>query len=390
MPKPRDGESEKDFVSRCIPMVMDEGTAKDNKQASAICYSMYKESKKSVPQAKVLLNKAIELHQGHMNGTIPTSDSSQRKLMGLIENALSELDSKKSGAIMKEYKGVIGKHIKDMMGMGGADYARSEAWDCHMAAQALAHVCEMCMNETHEPDDMRSLVSIMRGLMEFMNGEMDEMVKAASQGDGYEKKVPAQVKESNLNLSYVKSLHLDTIPELAVKFVAKDEIKGYSNLWGDANKVDLEQEYFTKSTNFWDNKPQWLTWDHAQDDEFKSDPRIGEIVEIGDDEWGKWYVAKLKKAEAYRKYLDMLIADKKVGSSSDSAPQYVKRVKTGKSIWLSEWPLFAVSLTDNPCEPRMIGSIDFLKSLGIALPDVSNKTWEAEKAKLLYLRNKYT
>ncbi|HLE35184.1 MAG TPA: hypothetical protein VI698_04760 [Nitrososphaerales archaeon] len=298
---------------------------------------------------------------------------------------------------MKEIKGIIGKHIKDMMGMNndGADYARSEAWDISYASGVLQQVAQMCINEIHEPDDIRSLSSIMRGLMEFINGEIDEMVKAASQGDGYEKNVdvpetvPAQVK-SNLNLSYVKSLHLDKVPELAVKFVAKDEIKGYSNLWGDANKVDLEQEYFTKGTNFWDNKPQWLTWDHAQDDEFKSDPRIGNIVEIGDDEWGKWYVARLKKAEAYRKYLDMLIADKKVGSSSDSAPQYVKRVKTGKSIWLSEWPLFAVSLTDNPCEPRMIGSIDFLKSLGIALPDVTNKSWEAEKAKLTYLRNKYT
>src|SRR3990172_1714118 len=355
MPKPKDGESEQDFVSRCIPIVMDEGTAKDNKQASAICYSMYRESKKS-------------------------------------------------GAIMK---GSFSKHVKDMMEMSGTDYARQEAWDIQDAAHCISYVAGMCMNEVNEPDDMRSLCNIMISLMEFINGEIKEMVKAASQGDGYEKsvqqeteevfyshvksdiKVPAQVK-SNLNLSYVKSLHLDKVPELAVKFVAKDEIKGYSNLWGDPNKVDLEQEYFTKDTNFWDNKPQWLTWDHAQDDEFKSDPRIGNIVEIGDDEWGKWYVARLKKAEAYRKYLDMLIADKKVGSGSDSAPQYVKRVKTGKSIWLSEWPLFAVSLTDNPCEPRMIGSIDFLKSLGIALPDVTNKSWEAEKAKLTYLRNKYT
>jgi hypothetical protein len=31
MPKPKKGESEKDYVSRAIPMLMDEGTAKDNK-----------------------------------------------------------------------------------------------------------------------------------------------------------------------------------------------------------------------------------------------------------------------------------------------------------------------------------------------------------------------
>lgn len=43
MPTPKDGESEQDFVSRCIPMVMDEGTASDQEQASAICYAMFKE-----------------------------------------------------------------------------------------------------------------------------------------------------------------------------------------------------------------------------------------------------------------------------------------------------------------------------------------------------------
>jgi len=41
MPKPAKGESQKDFVSRCIPYVMKEGAAKDNKQAAAICYSMW-------------------------------------------------------------------------------------------------------------------------------------------------------------------------------------------------------------------------------------------------------------------------------------------------------------------------------------------------------------
>lgn len=47
MPNPRKGESEKDYVNRCIPIVLDEGTAKDGAQAAAICHSMYGESKKA-------------------------------------------------------------------------------------------------------------------------------------------------------------------------------------------------------------------------------------------------------------------------------------------------------------------------------------------------------
>jgi len=43
MPKPRTGESQRDFVSRCIPIVTDDGTAESNDQAVAICYQMFKD-----------------------------------------------------------------------------------------------------------------------------------------------------------------------------------------------------------------------------------------------------------------------------------------------------------------------------------------------------------
>ena len=43
MPAIKKGESQKDFINRCIPYVMREGTAKDNKQAEAICYSLWKQ-----------------------------------------------------------------------------------------------------------------------------------------------------------------------------------------------------------------------------------------------------------------------------------------------------------------------------------------------------------
>lgn len=45
MPTPGKNESQKDFVSRCIPIVLEDGTAKDQKQAAAICYSMWREAK---------------------------------------------------------------------------------------------------------------------------------------------------------------------------------------------------------------------------------------------------------------------------------------------------------------------------------------------------------
>lgn len=43
MPKPRPGESKDAFVNRCIPIVIRDGTAKDQSQAVAVCHSLYKQ-----------------------------------------------------------------------------------------------------------------------------------------------------------------------------------------------------------------------------------------------------------------------------------------------------------------------------------------------------------
>ena len=45
MPEPRAGESRDDFIGRCIPVVLDDGTAEDQAQAVAVCISMWKKDK---------------------------------------------------------------------------------------------------------------------------------------------------------------------------------------------------------------------------------------------------------------------------------------------------------------------------------------------------------
>lgn len=41
MPKPKEGESKDDFMSRCIQTVMDDGSADSTSQATAMCSTMY-------------------------------------------------------------------------------------------------------------------------------------------------------------------------------------------------------------------------------------------------------------------------------------------------------------------------------------------------------------
>lgn len=51
MPKPNPRESKKDFVNRCVPIVIKEGTAKDGSQGSAICNSIWEDHQKNKGEA---------------------------------------------------------------------------------------------------------------------------------------------------------------------------------------------------------------------------------------------------------------------------------------------------------------------------------------------------
>jgi hypothetical protein len=54
MPKPHKGEKKKDFISRCIPILIDEG--KEQKQAAAICYSMWERKDEATEE---IINKVL-------------------------------------------------------------------------------------------------------------------------------------------------------------------------------------------------------------------------------------------------------------------------------------------------------------------------------------------
>lgn len=189
-----------------------------------------------------------------------------------------------------------------------------------------------------------------------------------------------------INLSYVKSMgrsdewYQDVA---ATKSTGGDEITGYLALWGGA---DLEMDFFTPQSDFWDKvlpAQRPLTWNHGSDrDEMQAPDVIGQIVEMHDDEIGRAYTAILDRQHKYRALVDKLIKQRLLGTSSDSAPQYVIRQPEGKGYWLKQWPIFGAALTDTPCEPRMLeksASVDVLKSLGFALtPDAPSDTARAE------------
>lgn len=262
-------------------------------------------------------------------------------------------------------------------------YADMEACDVGWAASVVGQVASLLANEAAqgEPDDVAELGDILRALLTFMAGEIDELIaaapQAASDNEGVSADMPAmmsgQRNPSGLSLNYIKALHLPIDEqkfrdELAVKFIGRDEVTGYIALWGSPDLTDVETDFFTKSTDFWDKVigyPRPLTWDHAQDKQFKADPVIGQILEMGDDEVGRWYHAALDRKHKYFNAVAKLVGGRDLGTSSDSAPQYVERERTKSGAhWLKRWALFGGALTTTPAEPRMWDTTHW-KSLGL-------------------------
>lgn len=238
--------------------------------------------------------------------------------------------------------------------------------------QSLWGKMDRCVEKViGEGHDKKSAITICYTSLMHKSGELSpDVIAAALKAAGYE-----DDEQSALDLSYVKSLHRDLdMDSLTVKAIGGDEIRGYAVVWGDPDRVDVEREFFTRATDFWDTSlslPRPLTWDHAQDSSHKAHSIIGDIREMGDDDVGRWYVAQLKRNHKYRQAVNDLIVARAVGTSSDSAPQYVQRQKAKSgATWLKQWPLFAASLTPTPAEPRLLDTVYF-KSIDLDLPSLS-------------------
>jgi len=60
MPTPEKGEKKEDFIDRCIPVVINDGTAKDGAQATTICNSIWDESKRTSEDAMYVKSDEME------------------------------------------------------------------------------------------------------------------------------------------------------------------------------------------------------------------------------------------------------------------------------------------------------------------------------------------
>lgn len=171
-----------------------------------------------------------------------------------------------------------------------------------------------------------------------------------------------------------------------LKAISKDDetmrVGNYIALWGgrDLSGVSVAKnpdgslgEYFTKSTNFESDYTRsgflHVDWEHGWDpDEVGNDPDV--ILGYADwktarmDDNGLYVERVLLRRHRYMQWLEKLIEEGLVGTSSSALASGVKKANDGGIL---NWPLYRDTLTITPMEPRMLGEnvLTALKALNL-------------------------
>jgi len=141
---------------------------------------------------------------------------------------------------------------------------------------------------------------------------------------------------------------------------------------------DLHAEYFTQDTQFESNYTRnnllAVDWEHGVDFDTES-PQRDDILGYVDwrtakvDDRGLWVERVLSRRNEYMQFIEPLIEEGLVGTSSEAVGAKVKRKANGE---IQVWPLKRDALTVTPAEPRMISdnAITAIKALSKTFPNL--------------------
>lgn len=299
MPTPKAGESEKDFVDRCIPIVMNDGSAEGSDQAVAMCHSMFKDH-----QTKALRIAATQKGIGYVAAKS-------------ISDAPNLRDRFNAACCCCKYFQAIAGAMDNTGVCTLYEFPAQGDWVCDSF-------------EAMPPPDVAEQVA------EAIVEAMPEMA-----GDGM--------------MSYggeIKSLGNGHIGGYLVRFGSPQDTDA------EGEYFDATTDYgFQKGEEI--SSPVWLN--HCQPLQTSNGKAIAVREPIGqstlkmvDD--GIVIDAILYERAQYEKLLD------KLGWSSGTADHTIKRVKNGKAIHIARWHLgLDASVTPKPGEPR--NAVVSIKSL---------------------------
>jgi len=148
------------------------------------------------------------------------------------------------------------------------------------------------------------------------------------------------------------------------------------------NPDGTKGEYFTPETDFESQYTKsgavFVDWEHGHDyDEQNDIGPAGEVLGVVDwktarrDKMGLWVERILNRRSAYVKWVESLIEDGLIGSSSEAVPDEVQKAADGAIL---RWPVKRDTFTVEPMEFRNMkefgpNQIQAFKALGIKVPD---------------------
>lgn len=322
MPKPKTGETKKEYMDRCIPMMIEEGM--ENKQAMAACASMFGEKKGlfELPEPERFA-KAISLNE--KQGKITTA---------FMTMFYPTPNNEMSGWVQEIYD-VDGYLI----------------------------VCER--NDYYRVD-----FSEADGKYEFT---------PRSEWTSVEREI--QWIEKALQGNHLKTIS-KTDDELRVaNYIVLFGGRDLEWLRSGKNPDGSKGEFFTEKTDFESSYTKagvfHIDWEHGAGKRLDGKDAPGEDDVLGVVDWrtakkdshGIWVERALSRRNEYVKLLEELIDNGLVGTSSQAVSTGIKRNKAGEIL---KWPLRRDTLTFTPAEPRMLSdnALSAIKTLSELVPDL--------------------
>ena len=143
-----------------------------------------------------------------------------------------------------------------------------------------------------------------------------------------------------------------TAPGAAVKAIETGEVEGLLVVFGGPDAVDLENEYFTKETDFGRFQETLIWLNHAQPVKTASGLiLVEEPIGYGTLEVTDEGVIIRGLLDAKYRYLAQIARE--LGWSSGTAAHLVMRETVGKATYIKRWLLgLDASITPTPAEPR--------------------------------------
>jgi HK97 family phage major capsid protein len=170
-----------------------------------------------------------------------------------------------------------------------------------------------------------------------------------------------------------------------LKTVSKNDdelrVANYMVLWGGK---DLQGEFFSPDTEFESSYTKtgrlYVDWEHGLQPE-PDGPGRDDVLGYVDwttakrDEQGLFVERVLDRQAAYMQYLEQLIEEGLVGTSSEAVPGKVFVTKDGE---IKKWPLKRDALTVTPAEPRMLSenAVQAIKALAEKFPNLKSAIQE--------------